>query len=107
MKRFLLTILLSALLAACSSEPEGATMRAVYHWKTTYNPTQYEQQWLRDHRVTRLYLRVFDVDVHDIEKVAPIATTRFLQPLPDSITRNMVAPQRSPQRTGVLRNLFG
>ena len=85
MKRFLLTILLAALLAACSSEPEGATVRAVYHWKTTYNPTQYEQQWLRDHRVTRLYLRVFDVDVHDIEKVAPIATTRFLQPLPDSM----------------------
>ena len=77
MKRFLLTILLSALLAACSSEPEGATMRAVYHWKTTYNPTQYEQQWLRDHRVTRLYLRVFDVDARCLPTRLPTASSRW------------------------------
>jgi len=72
-------------LVACSGE-EGGTVRAIYHWKTTYNPTQYELQWLRDHHVTRLYLRLFDVDVYDCdERAAPIATTRFLQPLPDSM----------------------
>ena len=85
MKRYLFLLLLVPLATACKPVKPGNTVRAVYHWKTTYNPTQYEQQWLRDHRVTRLYLRVFDVDVHDIEKVAPIATTRFLQPLPDSM----------------------
>lgn len=85
MKRYLLTILLAALLSACASGPEGGTVRAVYHWKTTYNPTQYELKWMRDHHVTRLYLRLFDVDVHVTETVAPIATTRFLQPLPDSM----------------------
>lgn len=85
MKRYLLAILLAALLTACSSEEEGGTVRAIYHWKTTYNPTQYELQWLRDHHVTRLYLRVFDVDVDQNENEAPIATTRFLQLLPDSM----------------------
>ena len=44
MKQSLLTILLAALLAACSGGEEGGTVRAVYHWKTTYNPTQYELQ---------------------------------------------------------------
>ncbi len=86
MRRYLFPILLAALLTACSSpDKPGSTVRAIYHWKTAYNPTQYELQWLRDHRVTRLYLRVFDVDVHQSEDVAPIATTRFCQPLPDSM----------------------
>lgn len=84
MKRMSFAILLAALLAACSGGP-GDTIRAVYHWKTTYNPTQYELQWLRDHRVTRLYLRVFDVDVHETETAAPIATTRFRQTLPEGM----------------------
>ena len=83
MKRLLLG-LCCLLLAACSHK--GEPMRAVYHWKTTYNPTQYELDWMRSHRVQRLYVRFFDVDVYDCEEgAAPIATTRFLQPLPDDI----------------------
>lgn len=83
---FVLAILLAVLVAACSSPvKQGDTVRAIYHWKATYNPTQYELQWLRDHHVTRLYLRLFDVDVYETETAAPIATTRFLQPLPDSM----------------------
>lgn len=86
MRRYLFPILLAVLLTACSTPNKpGRTVRAIYHWKTTYNPTQYELQWLSDHHVTRLYLRVFDVDVYESEAVAPIATTRFLQPLPDSL----------------------
>lgn len=85
MKRYLFLLLLAVLATACKPVKPGNTVRAVYHWKTTYNPTQYELQWLRDHQVTRLYLRVFDVDVHESETAAPIATTRFLQPLPDSM----------------------
>lgn len=79
-------MLMAMVLAICNACGSGDPVRAIYHWKTTYNPTQYELQWLRDHRVQRLYLRLFDVDVYDCEeRAAPIATTRFLQPLPDSI----------------------
>lgn len=86
MKRTVLFVLAALALASCSGGDEP--VRAIYHWKTTYNPTQYELQWLRDHRVQRLYLRLFDVDVYDNDdygNAAPIATTRFLQPLPDDM----------------------
>lgn len=86
MKRTVLFVLAALALASCSGGDEP--IRAIYHWKTTYNPTQYELQWLRDHRVQRLYLRLFDVDVYDNDdygNAAPIATTRFLQPLPDDM----------------------
>lgn len=81
MKRLLLGIC-CLLLVACSHNSEP--LRAVYHWKTTYNPTQYELNWMRDHRVKRLYLRMFDVDMVDGDAI-PVATTRFLQPLPDDM----------------------
>ncbi len=87
MKRTVLFLLAALALASCSGGDEP--VRAIYHWKTTFNPTQYELQWLRDHRVQRLYLRLFDVDVCGYSpedgNAAPIATTRFLQPLPDDM----------------------
>ncbi len=87
MKRIVLFVLAALALVSCSGGDEP--VRAIYHWKTTYNPTQYELQWLRDHRVQRLYLRLFDVDACGYSRedgnAAPIATTRFLQPLPDDM----------------------
>ena len=86
MKRTVLFLLAALALASCSGGDEP--VRAIYHWKTTYNPTDYELRWLRDHHVQRLYLRLFDVDVYDNDdygNAAPIATTRFLQPLPDDM----------------------
>lgn len=87
MKRIVLFVLAALILASCSGGDEP--VRAIYHWKTTYNPTQYELQWLRDHHVQRLYLRLFDVDVCGYSRedgnAAPIATTHFLQPLPDDM----------------------
>lgn len=87
MKRTVIFVLAALALASCSGGDEP--VRAIYHWKTTYNPTTYEQQWLRDHRVQRLYLRLFDVDACGYSRedgnAAPIATTRFLQPLPDDM----------------------
>lgn len=87
MKRTVFFVLAALALASCSGGDEP--VRAIYHWKTTFNPTQYELQWLRDHRVQRLYLRLFDVDFCGYSRedgnAAPIATTRFLQPLPDGM----------------------
>ncbi len=55
---------------------------SIYHWKTTYNPTEYEKQWLKENDVHRIYVRMFDVDnvgwYQDI-RIEPSATTVFIQ----------------------------
>ena len=64
------------------SNPE----RAIYHWKTTFNPTPWELQFLKDHHITRLYLHLFDVVPNETKtNVVPAATLRFLQQPPDGI----------------------
>lgn len=81
------------LLSACSHPESGgssADHRGVYHWKTTYNPTQWELQWMQDHRVDRLYIKLFDVEPGDRNgysdwRMVPVATTRFAQMLPSGM----------------------
>lgn len=80
------------LLAACQkpSQPSVVAHRGVYHWKTTYNPSEWEKQWMKDHHVDRLYVKLFDVvdgaaDNKPGWKMVPVATTQFLQPLPTDI----------------------
>ena len=64
------------------SHPE----RAIYHWKTTFNPTPWELQFLQDHHITRLYLHLFDVVPNETKTdVVPAATLRFLQQPPEGI----------------------
>jgi len=87
-------ILLSALLvtaiitASCGKDgQQNPSHRGIYHWKTTYDPTDWEKQWLKEHKVDRLYVRLFDVDAgHKVGepdwKMVPIATTQFRQELP-------------------------
>lgn len=81
---FILVLFSFLLLTACTRD--GKQVRGIYHWKTTYNPTQYELDWMQEHHVDRLYLRLFDVDVYGCDEgAAPIATTRFIHPLPSDI----------------------
>ena len=77
--------------AACSRPVEQAARhRGVYHWKTSYNPTDWELQWMERHRVDRLYVKLFEVDAgrkHGYAdwRMVPVATTRFAQPLPKDV----------------------
>lgn len=57
---------------------------SIYHWKTTFNPTESGMGIYREHDIKRLYLRFFDValDNHWLEEQLapiPIATTVFSQ----------------------------
>ena len=65
-------------------------VNAIYHWKTTFALDSAECDFLRQHNVKRLYLRMFDVAVEEDPReqtltVVPIATTRFEGEIPDSI----------------------
>ena len=93
MKRHsLLSILACCILSAiigCSTPGGNAPShpeRAIYHWKTSFNPTPWELQFLKDHHITRLYLHLFDVVPNETETdVVPAATLRFLQQPPEGI----------------------
>ena len=76
------------LAAGCRSgkeEEAGFSPRAIYHWKTTYNPSPWELAFLKEHKIGRIYLHLFDVDAVGDDAVAPVATLRFDQSLHDDV----------------------
>lgn len=58
---------------------------AIYHWKTVFDPTAEEREFLHNHHIERLYIRFFDVDVNleqpseESYPIIPIATAIFNQ----------------------------
>lgn len=89
-KATIITIVVSMLLCSCGGVDKPQTSsahRGVYHWKTTYNPTEWEKQWMKDHKVDKLYIKLFDVEAGNKASepewnMVPIATTSFKQKLP-------------------------
>ena len=89
MKRFTYLLLAAAALLVSCSHDKGlpSAQRGVYHWKTTYDPTEWEKEWMKEHRVGRLYVKLFDVVTGEAAnepdwKMVPEATTIFKQKLP-------------------------
>ena len=88
-----------AVLAACTTTTpkEGKTTtdaehqsNGVYYWRTVFELNDYERDFLKEHQVKRLYLRLFDVvpaengAQHDFE-VVPNATITFREPMPEDV----------------------
>lgn len=62
--------------------------RAIYHWKTTYNPNEQERHFLCKHRIEKLYIRYFDLSIDregSSRQVIPSAVTTFCQPVPEGM----------------------
>lgn len=62
----------------CKAEP----IRGIYHWKTTFDLTSKDSAFIYEHKITRLYVRMFDVGMernesNDSLEVVPLGTTRF------------------------------
>lgn len=63
---------------------------AIYYWKTTFDPTEFEKDFYEDHNIGKMYIRMFDVDIkedylHDTITARPIATTVFKQKPPHNM----------------------
>lgn len=70
--------------------PEEERHNSVYYWKTSFDLDSTELSFLQKHDIDRIYLRMFDVAVEqDVQTgkidVVPIATTKFVSRLPDSV----------------------
>lgn len=87
MKKFFLPIGCFILLLFCivkvhsQNWEEKEAVNAIYHWKTTFDPTQEEWDFIKNNDIKRMYVRFFDVD----DDPKPIATTIFKQNLPQDI----------------------
>ena len=90
-----LSIIVSILLLLCScggaEKPQTPSAhRGIYHWKTVYDPSNWEKKWMKDHKVDRLYIKLFDVEAGDNAgepywTMVPVATTVFKQKLPSDM----------------------
>lgn len=77
----------------CGSRPNElpeAKGNSIYYWRTLFDIDSTEMSFLHKHNIKRLYLRMFDVATEYNHEtggwdVVPIATTRFVSPIPDSI----------------------
>lgn len=86
--------LLIIALYGCQQKPEQQhpvpNGNAIYHWKSTFNPTADDIEFLRKHNIRRIYMKMFDVAVEkdvvtNTIDVVPVATTKFLDSIPDGI----------------------
>ena len=90
-------LLLLLLLFSCTGR-KGAigtighpTSNSIYYWKTTFTLNDYEQSFLREHDIHRMYVKFFDVDDDapsqyvDAKRILPVATTVFSSPRPEDV----------------------
>lgn len=82
----------SSLLLSCAhvgsvippTDPLHKATNAVYYWRTTFDLTEDESKFLVDHKVERMYLRMYDV-VLQADEAVPNATISFNRPLPEGL----------------------
>lgn len=79
---FLVLLFFGIVNAYSQGREEKAAANAIYHWKTTFDPTEEEWNFLKANDIQRMYVRFFDVDDSPAK---PIATTVFKQNLPQDI----------------------
>ncbi len=87
MRKILCIIISLATIMSCGTERQRNTAdseRAIYHWKTVFDPSEYELDFMREHHIGTLYLKMFDVAIED-NQVVPIATTQFRRSMPEDM----------------------
>lgn len=77
MKKNWLFILCVILFVSCTKKTEKITT-AFYFWRTTFNLTDVEQNYLQDLEVKKLYIRYFDVGLQN-NLAVPVAPVVFKQ----------------------------
>lgn len=92
---FVAFLVIGVILSIPNNKPEeqlahAAPTNAIYHWRTTFDPSEEELALLQEQGITRIYMHMFDVDrVFDISSdsysLEPIATTVFNAPIPEGM----------------------
>ena len=92
--RILMALVAIAALPGCGKHVEHsgdfAPVNSIYHWKTVFDLDSAEMAFLQKHDIGRIYVRMFDVApeydfLNSTTDVVPIATTKFVSPIPDGV----------------------
>lgn len=81
----LCTLLLAALLTACSSTPDTEAANGVYYWRTSLSIDSTELAFLKEHHIDRFYCRYFDVVMGNDGEPVPNATITFSSTRPRGV----------------------
>lgn len=77
--------LVSVALLSCGGRSGGDAVRSVYYWSTTLRMDSVKEQFMREHNVSRMYIRYFDVVEDESGRPVPNATLRFVTAVPKGI----------------------
>lgn len=83
-----LTILFAVCLllaVSCRRHESGGVVRSVYYWATTFDIDRQKAAFVRTHRISRMYVRYFDVVADGSAHSVPNATVRFATPVPRGV----------------------
>lgn len=97
--KFTIPLVVAAFITACGQRETVAVTdvsnnivpkNSIYHWKTVFEIDSTEMNFLKRHDIERIYLRMFDVVteydfLNGTKEIVPIATTRFVSPVPENI----------------------
>jgi hypothetical protein len=83
---FLFSFSLCTLLISCTkSEGVPDPAPSVYYWRTTLNFDSAEINFLKAHKIGKIYLRYFDVALNDKGNPVPVGTIKFSDTIPAGI----------------------
>lgn len=74
-----------AFLSCKDGQDHSVEMRSAYYWSTTWELDSAQRAFLKDNKVSRIYLRYFDVVINPRGEVMPNATLRFADSIPQGV----------------------
>ena len=84
MKQLWTIVLLTMLLAGCSSTPTLPEENSVYYWRTEWKLDSVERTFLERYQIKKVYCRYFDVVMRE-EEPMPNATIAFVDSIPQGV----------------------
>ena len=82
----ILSVCLFAILGCSNKKKEIVSEgNAVYYWRTTFRMNDYEHNFIKEHNVTKMYVRFFDVVENWDGKIMPVGTMIFIDKVPQDV----------------------
>lgn len=87
---FIICILIFLTSYGCSSGSSSSSGgNSIYYWRTTFSLNDAEQDFLKEHAISKIYVRFFDVDNHwqpgKGYEVTPEGTIKFIDSIPAGV----------------------